>query len=210
YAVKRLRWLVENPCKHLVRIKEALGRDRVLSDAEITRLLDACKQSKSAYLYPIVLFALTTGARRGEILSLEWRHVDLGMGIAFLTETKNGRPRSVSLSASLVAELKILHDARHPAKPLVFASKIAFGQIDIKKSWIQAVQRADLTDYHFHDIRHQFATLAATQGASNVELATAMGHRSLSMLLRYSNLDAKNSKKFSNHISEKFHQGEIK
>lgn len=71
YAVKQLRWLHENPCKNLLKLKEESGRDRILSDDEITRLLDACRQSKSPYLYPIVLFALTTGARRGEILNLE-------------------------------------------------------------------------------------------------------------------------------------------
>lgn len=207
YAVKKLRWLTENPCKHLVKIKEAPGRDRVLSDAEITRLLDACKQSKSPYLYPIVLFALTTGARRGEILNLEWRHLDLEKGIAFLTETKNGRPRSVALAAPVLDVFKALYQQRNPLKPLVFASKTAFCRIDIKKAWMQAVQRAGLVDWHFHDLRHQFATLAAGQGASNVELASAMGHRTLTMLLRYTNLDAKNSKKFTDHISDKILKG---
>ncbi len=207
YAVKKLRWISENPCRTLSRLKEGAGRDRILNDNEITRLLDACKQSKSTLLYPIVLFALTTGSRRGEILKLEWRHVDLEKGIAFLTETKNGRPRSVALSGPVIAELKALYEARNPSKPLVFASKTAFGRIDIKKGWMQAVQRAGLTDYHFHDLRHQFATFAAGQGASNVELATAMGHRTLSQLLRYSNLDAKNSKKFSDHISERILKG---
>jgi integrase len=93
----------------------------------------------------------------------------------------------------VIAELKALHNIRHTSKPLVFASKTVFGQIDIKKAWMLAVQRAGLTDYHFHDLRHQFATLAAGQGASNVELSTAMGHRTLSMLLRYSHLDAKST-----------------
>jgi integrase len=207
YAVKKLRWIVENPCRTLSRLKESSGRDRILNDEEIARLLEACKQSKSSLLYPIVFFALTTGARRGEILSLEWKHIDLEKGIAFLTETKNGRPRSVALSDPVIVELKTLYGVRNPSKPLVFASKTAFGEIDIKKSWMQAVKRAGLTDYHFHDLRHQFATFAAGQGASNVELATAMGHRTLSMLLRYSNLDAKNSKKFSDHISERILKG---
>jgi integrase len=207
YAVKKLRWISENPCRNILKLKENSGRDRILNDEEITRLLDACKQSKSSLLYPIVLFALTTGARRGEILKLEWRHVDLEKGIAFLTETKNGRPRSVALSDLVIVELKVLYNLRNIAKPRVFASKTAFGQIDIKKGWMQAVKRAGLTDYHFHDLRHQFATFAAAQGASNVELATAMGHRTLSQLLRYSNLDAKNSKKFSDHISERILKG---
>lgn len=207
YADKKLRWITENPCRTLSKLKESAGRDRILTDDEISRLLDACRRSKSSFLYPIVLFALTTGARRGEILNLEWRHVDLEKGIAFLTETKNGRPRSVALSDLVIAELKVLYEVRNPSKPLIFASKTAFGRIDIKKSWVQAVLQAGLTDYHFHDLRHQFATLAAGQGASNVELATAMGHRTLSMLLRYSNLDAKNSKKFSDHISERILKG---
>lgn len=204
YAAKKLRWIAENPCRNILKFKESAGRDRILNDEEITRLLDACKQSKSKLLYLIVLFALTTGARRGEILKLEWRHVDLERGLAFLTETKNGRPRSVALSDPVIAELKTLYSIRNPAKPLVFASKTAFGQIDIKKAWMQAVQRASIKDYHFHDLRHQFATFAAAQGASNVELATAMGHRTLSMLLRYSNLDAKNSKKYTDHIAGRF------
>lgn len=203
YAVKKLRWLTENPCRTLSRLKEDNARDRILNDDEIARLLIACKQSKSFLLYPIVLFALTTGARRGEILKLEWRHLDLDKGIAFLTETKNGRPRSVALSDALLAELKALPRT----KPLVFASKTSFGSLDIKKAWAQALLRAHITDYHFHDLRHQFATFAASQGASNVELATAMGHRTLSQLLRYSNLDAKHSKKFSDHISEKILKG---
>lgn len=207
YAVKKLRWISENPCKTLTRMKESSGRDRILNDEEIARLLEACKQSKSPYLYPIVFFALTTGARKGEILNLEWRDVDLDKGIAFLKETKNGRPRSVALSDPVIAELKALYKARNPSKSLVFASKTAFGRIDIKKAWMQAVQRSGITDYHFHDLRHQFATFAAGQGASNVELATAMGHRTLAMLLRYSNLDAKNSKKFSDHISERILKG---
>ncbi|PIS02280.1 MAG: integrase [Chlamydiae bacterium CG10_big_fil_rev_8_21_14_0_10_42_34] len=207
YAVKKLRWITENPCRTLSKLKENSGRDRILNDEEITRLLAACKESKTSLPYPIVLFALTTGARRGEILGLEWKHIDLEKGIAFLTETKNGRPRSVALSDPVIVELKMLFEARNSLKPLVFASKTAFGRIDIKKSWMQAVKRSDLTDYHFHDLRHQFATFAAGQGASNVELATAMGHRTLSMLLRYSNLDAKNSKKFSDHISERILKG---
>lgn len=175
YAVKKLRWISENPCKNLTKLKEGPGRDRILNDEQINRLLEAARQSKSPYLYPIVLFALTTGARRGEILSLEWRDVDLEKGIAFLKETKNGRPRSVALSDPVIAELKALYDVRNSSKPLVFASKTAFGRIDIKKAWMQAVQRAGISDYHFHDLRHQFATFAAAQGASNVELATAMG-----------------------------------
>ncbi|MBP9841925.1 MAG: site-specific integrase [Simkaniaceae bacterium] len=208
YAVKQLRWLAESPCLNLIKLKEAPGRDRILTDAEVTALLVACKESKSPYLYPIVLFALTTGARRGELLGLEWRSVDFDNRLASLKETKNGHPRSVALADPVIIELKALHAVRHPLKPLVFASKTAFGQVDIKKAWIQALKRAGIEDYHFHDMRHQFATLAAAHGASNLELAAAMGHRTLGMLQRYTHLDVQVTKKYSRHISERILQGD--
>jgi integrase len=203
YAVKQLRWIHENPCTRLVKLKEDAGRDRILNEEEIGRLLAACKESKSSYLYCIALFALTTGARKGEILGLEWRHVDFSNSIAHLKETKNGRPRSVALTTPVLEELQRLHLLRDPGKPLAFASRTAFGRIDIKKAWMEALRRAYIQNYRFHDMRHQFATFAAGMGASNLELATAMGHRTLNQLLRYSNLDTQSTKKYSNQISEK-------
>ncbi len=71
YAVKQLRWIHENPCLTLTKLKEHPGRDRVLSEDEIQRLLIACRESRSPYLYCIVLIALTTGARQGRGFSLK-------------------------------------------------------------------------------------------------------------------------------------------
>ena len=203
----QLRWMDENPCFRLTKLKENPGRDRVLSEDEISRLLIACRQSKSPYLYCFVLMSLTTGARQGEILGLEWRHVDFENQLAYLKETKNGRPRSISLADSVVAELSLLYQERNPAKPLVFASKTAFGKVDLKKAWQEALKRAQIDDCRVHDMRHTFCTLAARQGASNLELATAMGHRTLGMLQRYTHLDVKVTKKFSKNISELILQG---
>jgi integrase len=208
YAVKQLRWLPENPCTNLLKLKEDPGRDRILTDDEIKRLLSACRQSKSSYLYSIVLFALTTGARRGEILGLEWRNIDFENSIAHLKETKNGRPRSVALADPLIVELKVLYAVRNPLKALVFASKTPFGRIDIKKAWAEALKRSGIFDYHFHDIRHQFCTFAAGMGASNLQLATATGHLTLGMLQRYTHLDVEVTKKYSKHISERILQGD--
>jgi len=80
----------------LTKLKENPGRERILTPEEIDQLLTACKESRSPYLYPIVLIAITTGARQGEILNLEWRHIDFDNKLAYLKETKNGRPRSIS------------------------------------------------------------------------------------------------------------------
>lgn len=150
----------------------------------------------------------TTGARRGEILGLHWDHIDFDQKIAHFKETKNGRPRSVALTPVVISELKKLYEQRQPIKPLVFASHSAFGQVDVKKAWQAALSRANITGLRFHDLRHTFATLAARQGASNLELATAMGHRTLAMLQRYTHLDVQATKKYSNHISDQILKGE--
>ena len=209
YATKKLRWMHENPCSRILKLKESSGRDRILSEEKVRDLLITCRESKQNYLFCVVLIALTTGARKGEILGLEWSCVNLEKGTAALKETKNGKPRSISLSEPVIRELEKLFRVRDPKKKLVFASKTALGLIDIKKSWMEALKRAGIEDYHFHDLRHQFCTLASGMGASNMELRTAMGHSTLQMLLRYCNSDALTTKKYSKGLSERIFQGDF-
>ncbi len=99
-------------------MKESPGRDRVLTEEEILRLLTACKESKSPYLYCIVLISLTTGARQGELLNLEWRHVDFDNKLAYLKETKNGRPRSIA------DELQVLLKKNGYSQPEIITEKL--------------------------------------------------------------------------------------
>ena len=208
YAAHRLNWISENPALRLIKLKENPGRDRVLTKDEITRLLAASRQSKSPYLYCIILLSLTTGARQGELLNLEWKHIDFSNKIAYIKESKNGRPRSIALCDPVIEELKLLHKNRNPQKPLVFASKTAFGLIDIKKAWQQALKRANISNCRAHDMRHTFCTYAAAKGASNLQLQTATGHRTLNMLLHYTHMDVEVTKQFSNQISDQILKGE--
>jgi hypothetical protein len=116
-----------------MKLKENPGRDRVLSDDEISRLLSSCRQSRSPYLYCIVLIALTTGARQGEILNLEWRDIDFDNKLAFIRETKNGRPRSISLSDPVIVSAE--------SKRRVNFLEILYGD------GLQYVVNADAADY---------------------------------------------------------------
>ena len=104
---------------------------------------------------------------------------------------------------SMIRLAELLQQVRNPAKPFVFASKTAFGGIDIKKAWKEALKRAQIKDCRAHDMRHTFCTMAAAQGASNLELATAMGHRTLSMLQRYTHLDVQVTKKLGKNIPKR-------
>jgi integrase len=97
YACRQLRWIDDNPCFNLIKLKEAPGRDRILTSDEVCRLFKACRDNQNKYLYCIVLLAFTTGMRQGEILNLTWKQIDFDNKLAHLTETKNGSPRSVPL-----------------------------------------------------------------------------------------------------------------
>lgn len=202
FACKNLRWIDENPCSNLLKLKSKPQQRRVLVEGEDIRLLQACRQSQSPYLYCIVLVALTTGARKSEILHLTWDGIDFDNRIAHIKDSKNGQPRRVGLVDSAIHELKKLHQSRDPRKPLVFASKTAFGKIDIKKAWHAALKRANIENFVFHGLRHHFCSIGGELGASGIQLRTQLGHSSSRMTDHYSHLDA-NSTRFIGESIEK-------
>lgn len=202
YACRQLRWIDDNPCFNLIKLKENPGRDKVLTQDEVHRLMDSCRESRNSYLYCIVLLEFTTGMRQGEILSLTWDQIDFNNKLAHLKETKNGTPRSVPLVTPAIEELNRLFQSRNLAKSLIFASKTAFGKIDIAKAWNEALKRASIEGFVFHSIRHHFATLAARSGASNLQLKTALGHKTLQMLERYTHLDVQTTRHLSETVSK--------
>lgn len=203
YACRQLRWINDNPCFNLIKLKEAPGRDRILTEEEVQRLLTACRESSCKLLYCIVLMAFTTGMRQGEILGLTWNQVDLDNKIAHLKETRNGSPRSVSLMDAVVEELRTIFQNRNAAKAFIFASKTAFGALDISKPWNEALKQANIENFVFHGIRHHFATLAAKSGASNLQLKAALGHKTLQMLERYTHLDVQITRHINEQVSQK-------
>jgi integrase len=139
--------------------------------------------------------------RQGEILGLTWDLIDLDQGLLSLKETKSGHPRSIPLVGSSLEHLKQLYERRNPHIPFVFPSKRRFGIICIRKAWEEALSRAGIQNLRFHDLRHTFATVAAKAGASNLELATAMGHRTLQMLQRYTHMDVNHTRRLSEFVT---------
>ena len=203
YGCRQLRWIDENPCSNLIKLKEFTKKRHPLINNEVQRLLEACRNSKDPYLYCIVLFSLTTGARKGEILGLSWDQVDLQNKVAHFTETKNGEARSVPLVDVVVQELKSIYQNRDPSKPLVFASKTAFGKIDISKAWKTALKQADIENFVFHGTRHHFTTAAAKSGANSLQLKTALGHKTIQMLEVYTHLDVRDVRHLSEEASSR-------
>lgn len=202
FASKNLRWIDENPCVNLLKLKSKPKERRVLTEGEDIRLLQACRQSQSPYLYCIVLIALTTGARKSEILHLTWDAIDFDNRIAHIKDSKNGQARRVGLVESVLQELKKLYQSCDLRKSLVFASKTAFGKIDIKKAWHTALKRANIENFVFHGLRHHFCSVGGELGASGTQLRAQLGHSSSRMTDHYSHLDA-NSTRFIGESIEK-------
>ena len=171
---------IENPVSRVRKPSAPAGRDRVLTSAEETRLLDALRPTgrRSPWLYPLVVLALETAMRRGELLGLNWQDVNLVNRTATLHDTKNGEGRVVPLSTRAVEVLQALPRSIYgcviPMTP--FAACAAFDR---------ATDRAKIDGLRFHDLRHTAITRMAEKLPNVIELASVSGHKSLRMLQRY-------------------------
>lgn len=115
-AINEYEWLEKHPLAKISKLPEPRGRVRFLSDDERERLLEACKASRSKHLYPIVVLALSTGARKGEILNLQWSDIELGdkSGKLILYETKNKEIRPLPIMGHALKVLKELSKKKKP------------------------------------------------------------------------------------------------
>jgi integrase len=175
-----------NPCRQVEARAERNEIVRFLSEDERKRLLAACRASRWSRLYLLVLMALTTGARRGELLGLRGRDLDLDQGVAYVERSKNGDRKTLPLVPAVLEELRPLKVA---PSSLLFASKrrpdVAF---NFGALWSQALKDARVKNFRFHDLRHTCASYLAQHGATLLEIAEVLGHRQLSVTRRYSHL----------------------
>lgn len=200
----------ESPTRTVEKHKESKGRVRFLSDGERARLLAACQESAWPRLYLLVLMALTTGARRGELLALRWCDIDFDQGEARIGadtehhETKNGDSRSLILLPQVLAELerfkpKKTADSQH----LVFKSRLRPSQpYSTAKVFSEAVTEASIKNFRFHDCRHCTASYMAQHGASLLEIADTLGHRQLRMVQRYAHLNTSSRRRLISSVFE--------
>lgn len=177
-----------HPCRGIKRFEESPGRVRFLDAEERARLFESAKASRYPRLYALVLMAMATGARQGELLDLRWEDVDLAQGLAYLGRTKNGDRRTLVLLPQVIDALQPFADS--DARRRVFGSVRSRFQrpAAIDTAWREAVARAQINDFRFHDLRHCCASYLAQAGTPLNVIAEVLGHRKLDMSRRYAHL----------------------
>lgn len=185
-AVKEYEWMDDSPMRKVGKLPEPRGRVRFLSDAERDALLRECG-AHSEVLHTIVVCALSTGARKGELLGLRWADVDMTRALLTFHQTKNGERRTVPLVGVALDALRTHAKVRRLDTDLVFPGT-AGTPLEIGKMFREACTRAGIADFRFHDLRHTAASYLAMNGATLAEIAEVLGHKTLQMVRRYTHL----------------------
>ena len=186
--------LISNPVMNVRKPSPGAGRDRRLVDDEEERLLRACKQHSNPFLGWIVRIALYTAMRQGEILGLEKSRVNLKRGVLTIHNTKNNDSRTIPLSDKAKTVFKEV--LQHPIRPLG-TNLLFYGEpgkdgnrrpYTLNRVWSSALERAEITDLRFHDLRHEATSRFVEAGLTDQEVASITGHKSMQMLKRYTHL----------------------
>ena len=178
-----------NPVKGVKFLREDNKRLRYLEQEEIVKLLRHC----GGHLKPIVIVALHTGMRRGEILNLKWHDIDFRRGIIYLLKTKNSEKREIPMNEAVrTALIKV---RKHPESAYVFCDKRGWPFYSVRTSFFTALKKSDIVNFRFHDLRHTFASQLVMSGVDLNTVRELMGHKSLEMTLRYSHLSQDHKKR---------------
>jgi len=188
-----------SPTRGVERAPANNTRVRYLDVAERERLLAVCRVAPWGRLYLLVLMAITTGARRGELLALRWRDLDLERHTASVATSKNGEPRTLVLTSTVLAEIERIRSRR--PDDFVFASDRRPGRaMRIEGAFRKACALARIENFRFHDTRHTCASYLAQHGASLLEIADTLGHRQLAMVRRYAHLSIESRARLAERV----------
>ena len=181
-CAKEWGYKVSNPVKQIRIPKPGKPRQRRLLPGEEDALLAACAASSATYLHSLVVLAIETGMRFGELLSITGDNVDLKARTIHLPDTKNGHPRTVPLSTRALGAIRSLPSGY---KDRVFTGKPG----SIRAAFGAALTRSGVgSDLRFHDLRHEAVTRLFEKGLNPIEVGMISGHRSMSMLQRYTHM----------------------
>jgi integrase len=180
---------IHNPCQKVKRFREDNERNRYLSDEEESRLM-AVLNGPRASLCPLVVLAIHTGMRRGELLSLRWANVDFARGLIHVMnshreQTKSGHSRSIPMNQISRKELLSLQRKSGDTEYVFVNRRTGKPRTDVKRGFRSACRDAGLEDFRFHDLRHTAATRLGDAGVDTRRIMAILGHRCIQTLARY-------------------------
>src|SRR6266487_4484115 len=175
--------LEESPMQGMKFLRENNARTRYLSLEECQRLIASCF---APHIRAIVTVALHSGMRSGEILNLRWYDLDFASGFILVRDSKNGASRHVPMDATLSALFRAY--PHRLGTDLVFSSRCGGHIVDVRTGFLNSCKRAELTDLHFHDLRHTFASQFVMAGGDLYILKEILGHKSPAMAARYAHV----------------------
>ncbi len=185
--------VVNNPINLVKRPATPRARQRRLEGTEHLRLLEVAKASRNPVLAPLITFAIETGMRRSEILSLRWSLIHFERRTAHLPDTKNGDSRDVPLSSTAIKVLQDIWATTKTNETDKTKCDIHVFQISpaaVSQAWKRIVNRAKISGLTFHDLRHEATSRLFELGLNPMEVSAITGHRSFETLRRYTHLRA--------------------
>jgi integrase len=202
----------ENIVRNVIVDDDTKKRERVLTDIERQRLLEACKKSHWKKLYLLVLMAMVTGARKGELLKLRWCDINFKESMGFLGDTKNGTNREIHFPEIVIGELKKHQEV---GAGLIFAGTIPSQAMDFRKSWCNALKMAEISEvdiynadgsiqlekFTFHCLRHGFCSALSDAGNELNQIAKLAGHKSLQTTMRYIHQGTQKKREIVNELA---------
>ncbi len=178
-----------NPAASVAPFPVQEGRLRYLAEDEIPSLLDACKdQITSPWLYSLVVLALNTGARRGELLDLCYEDIDLERGLIYFGRTKNRRLKTVPMNHAVREAVDWLTRHRYGDYLFMWPWGDRVGKTTVYDAFKKACRDAEIEKFRFHDLRHTAASYLVMNGVDLATVKELLGHREIEMTLRYSHL----------------------
>lgn len=203
FTTAKKRWGISlnNPIREIEIPSNGKPRDRRVEPGEFDRIVDQIRSSHP--IKELLILSIETACRRGELLKLNWKDVDIENQTAVLRDTKNSETRVIPLSRSAI---NILLSLKRTTSPKVFN----LSKNSLTSAWGTAKKRARdqyiadcneksiipqsgyIIDLRWHDLRHEGTSRLFEHGLDLMEVASVTGHKTLSMLRNYTHLKAQN------------------
>lgn len=179
----------KNACSKIKKLPENNARTRHLTPPEVSRMLEALAAWPNKSFAGLIRFLLFTGVRRGEAMDLTWDRVNFEEETIFLDKTKNGKSRTVLLNSLAVGVLREMEVLRKDAHPFVFPGHCKESPfVNPRRAFKDLCAKLKIEDFHIHDLRHSYCSIAANSGVDLYGIQRLVGHSSSQMTQRYTHL----------------------